>query len=444
MNLTRISGLLGLTVAVAVGCGSQGGPGDSAGGAGADSALDSGADSSAGGSMQGAAGSGAGGRDGSGAMASDGSGAMASDGSGATGSGGLGGSGAGGRSLPDDVEFTYDPSKDMDVETCAATEIASEEIYLDMFVMLDQSLSMGDDCDVGDGDESRWCNSINALYGFFADPTTVGTGVSLGTFSGDSCDVFDMDVGFGLLESGDSNGHLADLEAAMNDEQPNGYTNTQAAVETLIAETASHMPSGTRRTISILITDGAPTRCPDIGTNDDDGHLAEMQELNELLVAHYDATGIPSFIIGMEDPQIQANKLEAIAEGAGAELHSDYCLEGDDECSYYSVPSDGDPQVFMAALESIRSSVLGCEYTVPSSDVGLSDLETLEVRFTPDEGQDELVLEQVGDESSCSSPEQYWVEFPDNEDPIIKLCPATCELRGEDASVDISLKCEGS
>jgi len=445
MKTTKTLTLALLTIGLAaIGCGSDVGSDEGDSGTGG-SASDNGNDSGTGGSGTDsgtggdASDSNLGGQAGSGN--GDGSGAAASSG----GSGNSGNNGTGGLSLPDDIEFEYDPSKDLEPETCADVQIDSEEVFLDMFVILDKSLSMGDDCDVGDTDDSRWCNSINALHGFFADPTTAGTGVSFGTFSGNSCSAFTPGVGFDLLETGDANGHLEDLEDYLNGQSPTGYTNTEAAVETLIAQTVpeSHTPSGTRRTISVLITDGAPTRCPDMENDDDDAHLTELASLNDLLVAHYTDTGVPTFIIGMDDPQIQANKLETLAAGAGAELHTNYCLSGDSDCSYYSVPSDGDKQVFLDALESIRGSVLGCEYVVPSSQVGIADLDTLDVQFTPATGETALGLTRVADEASCSSASEFFVDLS-GDDPVVKLCPATCDLRGEGASVDISLKCEGS
>ena len=342
-----------------------------------------------------------------------------------------------------DTMFTYDPSLDAQPETCAATQIEAEEIFLDMFVILDRSGSMtqpfGNNnsngyCEIGEANVgSRWCNAINALYGFFSDPSTVGTGFSYAEFSDfedDECGAFPMDVGFGILEEGDGNGQLDALEAALNDDNPGGFTHTEAAIHTLIAETNAHVPTGTRRTISVLITDGDPFGCED-----------DRDELNEMLVEHYTSTGIPTFIIGMEG--VSANNLEELAVNAGAAPHTNYCIDGDGECSYYSV-GDGNPAAFMDALANIRSAVLGCEYAVPQADVGLSNLDTLLVQFTPSEGAAEITLEQMADEGACSSDDQYWGDFSGGADPIIKLCPATCATRADGASIDISLECEGS
>jgi hypothetical protein len=403
--------------------GSGGGGSDSdsgTGGAGTDSDTDSGT-----GAHNGSGGSnGTGGSNGSG------------------GEDGLAGSGNGTGGLPTDIEFEYDPSLDMEPETCADVEISSEEIFLDIFVILDRSGSMTQPfgnsdsdgyCDIGQTNVgSRWCNAINSLYGFFSDPTTVGTGFSYGEFSSSKsgCGPFAMDVEFGVIEANDGNNQLANLVTELNDNNPDGFTATEEAMDTLIAETSAHTASGTRRTIGILITDGDPFGGCDTNVNN----------LNALIANHYTATGIPTYIIGMTGAT--ADNLEGMAVGAGAEPHTDYCDPSDTSCSYYSV-GDGNPAAFKAALDSIRKSELGCEYAVPNAEIGVGNLDTLSVVFTPDTGETPIDLVRVGNETTCTDDDEYWVDVG-VDDSIIKLCPATCDLRGDGASVDISLKCEGS
>jgi hypothetical protein len=435
-RVLRVPSLLVLVGLPVLGCGSPSDEavGEPASGAGAPGAS---GNASGGGSSAGSGGGvGAGGASGSGA-------ASASGGVPDPGDGGLddasAGSGSGG-SLPTGIEFEYDPSKDLVPDACASVEIDAEEVFLDIFVILDQSGSMtqplGNNdsdgyCDIGDPNVgSRWCNAINAMYSFFADPTTVGTGVSYAEFEDTGCDAFAMDVPFGILEAGDGNGQLSSLVNAMNDDDPGGATNTEGAIKTLIAETSAHVPTGTRKTIGILITDGAPNGCEE-----------DLQVLNTLLTTHYVDNGIPTFIIGMDG--VSADNLDALATGAGAEVHTDYCIAPDPECSYYSV-GNGDPQAFIAALESIRKSVLGCEYQVPSASVGVGNLDTLDVRFKPSATDAALNLDRVDDEAACSTASEFWVDFNAGADPIVKLCPATCDLRGDGASIDIALTCEGS
>lgn len=424
-----------LTIALAaVGCGTTGGndtdtDADSDSGSGG-TGTDSDSDSGTGGSGSDSdSDSGLGGN----------AGADGGDGSGASGTtGGSSNDGSGG-SLPDDIEFEYDPALDMEPETCADVQIDSEEIFLDIFVILDRSGSMtqpfGDNdsdgyCDVIDdpNNGSRWCNAINSLYGFFSDPTTVGTGFSYGEFSSTGCGAFDMETEFGIIEAGDST-EIDNLVTELNNNNPSGSTNTEGALDTLIAETSAHTASGTRRTIGILITDGDPNGCEE-----------DIDDLNALIADHYTDTGIPTYIIGMTGAS--EDNLEGLAVGAGAEPHTDYCDPSHTSCSYYSV-GDGDPAAFMAALDSIRESVLGCEYAVPNADIGVGNLDTLDVQFTPAAGEDAIGLTRVGNEAACTSDDEYFVD-PGVDDSIIKLCPATCDLRGEGASVDISIKCEGS
>ena len=119
-------------------CGSTGEESDSSSGSGASdsgsgaSDSGSGADGSMGGDDSGSGSSMGGAGNGSGASSSGGSGAGASDVPGDT----------DGDGLPDDISFTYDPTQDQDAETCADVSISSEEVFLDMFLILDSSGSM--------------------------------------------------------------------------------------------------------------------------------------------------------------------------------------------------------------------------------------------------------------------------------------------------------------
>jgi hypothetical protein len=263
-------------------------------------------------------------------------------------------------------------------------------------------------------------------------------GVAYAEFDSTGCGAFAaMDVPFGLIEPGDTNGHLAALNAALANDDPAGRsTATEGAVDTLIEQTTLHVPASSRRAVSILITDGEPSLCFDSGDA-----TTEMQELNALLLTHYQTNDIPSYVIGMDGAS--GPLLEALAVGVGATPHTDNCLGGAVECSYYSVGA-GDPAVFIAALESIRGEAVGCEYTVPQASVGLSVLDSLEVKFTEDVASGPELLERVADELSCSADTQFWIDVSGVDGPVIKLCPETCSRRGPETAVDLSLACEGS
>lgn len=358
---------------------------------------------------------------------------------------------------PDDLVFDYDPSLDAEPEECVAIEIEPQVVQLDMFLVLDRSGSMDapfaedsglGDCNVGNAKTSRWCNAINAIHGFAADSSSVDMGFAYADFAFSPCDGFDMELPFDYIEAGDANGHVAALATALNAAAPGSGTNTAGAVHTLIDQTAAHVPLPNRRTIGILITDGEPYLQPEppqfawqtqacaVESATVNGHLTE---LNEELAAHFEETGIPTFIMGMDG--VNAAPLELLANGAGAAAHASHCISGS-SCHYYSVGS-GQSAVFLAALESIRRSVVGCEFALPDSELGLSDLGSLEVLFTPDSGDVALTLTQRASEAACSGGSDYWLDLG-GATPIVKLCPATCALRGDSPSIDISVSCEGS
>lgn len=364
-------------------------------------------------------------------------------------SGGFGG--MGGAGLPSDIEFTFDPTKDKDAEVCAAKQLEGTQVPLDMFIILDQSLSMASGapsqpiqpvCPIGPAtvlEGNRWCNAITALDGFFTDPSSVGMGIAYSEFESTGCDAFTaMDVPFNVIEAGDTNGHLAALHAALTDDAPDGgFTFTEGAVLTLIDQTSTHVPTGARRAATVLVTDGSPTGCLAAMATEN----AEMVELNALLRAHYQDNDIPNFIIGMDGAD--ADLLEALAVDAGAALHTDNCLPDHTECSYYSV-GNGDPAVFIQALESIRGQAVGCEYAVPRADIGVSVLDSLAVKYKQEATADVELLERVSSEAECVADVQYWVDTSGVDDAIVKLCPNTCDRRGPETTVELELACEGS
>lgn len=365
---------------------------------------------------------------------------------GATSSGGMGG--MGGDGLPSDVSFTFDPTKDKEPDVCAAKQLEGTQIPLDMFIILDQSGSMASGaviqppapaCGIGPAtvlEGSRWCNAITALDGFFKDPSSVGMGIAYSEFESTGCEAFaGMDVPFNVIEAGDANGHLGALFTALSDDGPRNNTFTEGAVLTLIDQTTSHVPTGSRRAVTVLVTDGSPTGCL-TGAAD-----AEMVELNALLKAHYQDKDIPNFIIGMDGAA--GDLLESLAVDAGALLHTDNCLPGHSECSYYSV-GDGDPAVFIQALEAIRGQAVGCEYTVPKADVGVSVLDSLTVKYKQDIASDAEVLQRVGSEADCVADVQYWVDTSGADEAIVKLCQNTCDRRGPETTVEMELACEGT
>ncbi len=385
----------------------------------------------------GAAGGGSGGLGLGGASGGGGAaGAGASAGGGASGAGGVGDAG-----LPD-VSFTYDAGGTTDGgvgDACAAVTAKAEPKPLDMYIMLDKSGSMGSDCNIGSSTASKWCYAVNALSGFFTSTSAPGMGVALQYFpiSGYSCTgnggtEATPAVALGLLP-----GNLNALQNSLNGTVPDGgNTPIEAGLRGLIDYTAKNKKPN-RVMIAILITDGSPNACNTSGT-----YMAGLAS------AHFAASGVRTFVIGMTGASFAT--LEQIAAGGGTTTHpdnvggvTDACGNGNGPCYHWNV-GNGNPQAFVAALQAIQQSAVGCQYNVPKSDAGIVDPDKIEVQYTPGSGAVQK-LQKVANAGACGAGDGWHYDNNANPTTII-LCPATCTKVTNDAKakIDIVLGCLGS
>ena len=386
-----------------------------------------------------------------------------------TGTGGSSGSGAtsaaggasGGEPAVDagwpDVVFSYDAGDTGAPDACASTTVTAEPVPLDLVVILDASGSMvqpgwdyGDrdsadaDCNIDDTIvDSKWCKAINALMDFFEAPTSIGTGVAFRTYTGSQresdCGAYDsLDVDWGIFQGGADDPLLLALEAEMNAQAPGDRTPTERALETIVTYTLARQQANeqsgdsNRKVIGILVTDGEPTTCD-----------TDTANLNQIVVDHYQATEIPTFFIGMTGADYAG--LDEMAQNAGAEQHTDGCNDEATPCSYHDV-GDGNGTVLSDTLELIRQSVIGCQFAVPTTDLGLVDLDSINVQFTPGEGLPaENLPWTLGGEANCADSPGYYTDDDANPTTIL-LCPETCTRAEADptSSVNIELLCEGS
>ena len=356
--------------------------------------------------------------------------------------------------LPD-VVFEYDAGDTGQPEACASMTVTAEPIPLDLVIILDRSWSMVEpgytvwqvdeaDCNIDDTPikDSKWCRAINALMDFFEAPSSVGMGVAFRTFSGDEgdCEAYpSLDVDFGVIQGGADDPLLATLESQMNDQYPDGATPTERALKTIVEFTTARQQENestgdtNRKVIGVLVTDGEPYNCE-----------LDTTALNQIVVDHFDdGAGIPTFFIGMAGADYPG--LNIMATGAGAPEHTEGCNDEVTPCYYYDV-GNGDGTVLVETLEEIRSTVIGCQFAVPTAEVGLVDLDTIEVHFTPAAGEPEETLTRVlGGEDSCDDSDGYYTDDDDNPTTIL-LCPETCRRAEADptSSVSIEILCEGS
>jgi hypothetical protein len=232
---------------------------------------------------------------------------------------------------------------------------------VDMYIMQDRSGSMGTDCNIGDTTNSKWCHAINALSGYFNSSAATGNAAAIQFFPLPNTTQAQCTTGQGYDVAASPTPPPAYTTLPTNafdgllnsqNDTGGGGTPTEAAIRGLTKFTAGNRRGG-RVTIGILVTDGDPNGCDQNLTN-----------LSNLLQAHYAATTLRTFVIGMTGGT-DAN-LEQIAQGGNGPLHdatvgtlTNACGTSPAPCRHWNV-GDGNPQAFIAALAAIQQASNGC------------------------------------------------------------------------------------
>jgi len=223
---------------------------------------------------------------------------------------------------------------------------------------------MGNDCNIGQTTNSKWCKSVNALSGYFKSAGANGQSAALqffplATHKDTLCGTGDQYNVGAIPATGYTTLPSTSFDALLNSTTPdnagNNGTPTEGAIRGLTRFTA--LPANRtpgKVTIGILITDGDPNGCDE-----------DLTHLSDLLQAHYTATKIRTYVIGMQGATF--GNLEKIAVGGNAPDHADKvgaitdaCGNGNGPCKAWNV-GDGDPTVFTAALAAIQESADGCK-----------------------------------------------------------------------------------
>jgi hypothetical protein len=345
-----------------------------------------------------------------------------------------------------------DGSVDRDA-ACVAEAVPALPIALDMYLILDRSGSMSPDCNVGSATNSRWCYAINALAGFFAAPTSNGLGVALGfsphgtctwtdsTHTAQTCCSVETECCRGD-DDDDPEVPLAELPGSygalfskLNEQIPNGTTSPlEAALLGLTRYTTANKRSE-RQMIGVIVTDGNPNGCN-----------PSVPYLAGILSNHRAETGQLTFVIGMtpenEKPtdKIKVNHevLEQLAIAGGATPHTTHCAGGINPCSFYDVGA-GESKAFVDALQQIQRSIVGCRFTMPTTDAGLVDPNTFAVEWSSATEATPIRLPRLNSRDDCG--EGWYAEQGE-----FALCDKTCSLLQGNLQVriDVLAGCLGS
>jgi hypothetical protein len=193
-------------------------------------------------------------------------------------------------------------------------------------------------------------------------------------------------------------------------------THIEGALRGMSVYTRTHRTDG-REMIGVLMTDGDPNGCQE-----------NVATLASIISNHLAATGIRTFIIGMEGAT-DAN-LARYADAGGAELHDNWCGSATPPCRFWNV-GNGSGNAIASALSAIiqQASPMPCEIAasgfVPPSGENV-DWGKVNVNFA-DQGAT-TTIGRVPDAAACPSDKPAWYYDIPAAPTAIQLCPAACDL----------------
>jgi hypothetical protein len=360
-------------------------------------------------------------------------------------SSGFGSSGASGGDGDGSTTDSGDPSDaDLNADSACAQANAQATLKpLDMFIMFDRSISMGPgDCDVGGNTASPWCYAINALATYLKGTSATGNAASLqffgqggGPATSNTCATgagFDVSVVPGGA-TGYTNLPSTAFDAALNAANPDQYTPLEPAIRGITAFTgnATNKRAG-RTTIGILITDAStPLDC---STN--------WTTMAGLLSAHATASGVKTYVIGMNGANF--TNLETLAVAGGGPSHADAvgaatdaCGNGNGPCHHWNAGDGTTSAPLVEALKQIQGLAVGCTFTIPAPSAGTIDFNQVKVEYLPNGQTPAQQLAKVNDAAGCSGAGWY---YDDNTTPTsVSLCPSSCTTVQADANAKLNV-----
>lgn len=358
---------------------------------------------------------------GSGATGSGATGSGATGGTGIVVTGGSGGSGGTGASAGSGSAMGGSAGMSM----CAGQEYAQKtSSALDIYFVFDRTGSMGKDCAYVHGDmppvSSKACYATYAVSDYLINvSSSVDTRLAFQFMSQpNDCDGTPYEtplVDLTKLPVTASDPLIADIS---NETFKGGLgTHIEGALRGMAAYTAAHRTDG-REMIGVLMTDGDPEGCEQ-----------NISTLAKIISDQQQATGIRTFIIGMEGATEQ--NLETLAAAGGADPHADWCGDLNGPCHYWNVGA-GSGDAITNALTAIvqQAAPIPCEFPVsgfsPPSGQKL-DFGKVNVTLTDQAGK-ATTIGQVPNQGGCPDDVPAWYYDDPTAPKSIELCSNACKL----------------
>lgn len=409
----RAASVASMVALMAFGCSSDdgnGGDDDGAGNRSGSGSGGSGASTSTGGTGAGTGGSGTG---------TGGSGTGSGGGS-SGGSGGSGGTVAACPGLP--LQSSGSSGAAGSGEACAGVSYEAERVDVDMYIMMDRSVSMAET--VPGTDRIRWEFVREAVERFVSHPDAadVRMGIQFFNQSGEKNDEIDCDVSryaTPAVAIGPASEVGDDIVAAIADTRPGGFTPTLPALQGAVQHAKEWAEENVgRATVVVLVTDGLPTQCQNPVSVSEVAAVAKEAAEGEPRVRTY-AMGIAAGF-----------NLDTIARSGGTK-------------KAFIVDEASIADSFVTNLLNIAENELACEYEIPEPSDGSMqvDVDKVQVVYSPANGDPEEIP-KAGSLADCgkSSVGGWYYDNPANPTKIM-VCPCTCE-RFAAGRVDVRLGCE--
>lgn len=321
-------------------------------------------------------------------------------------------------------------------DECVGEVAEGELLPLNMLIMMDRSISMGDaeeDYLIPETGAIKWEETRKGLEEFLGLPAARGLGVGIDYFNQNSCDpqqyaTPEVDI-TPLPDAADA------VMASYDEWDPAGNTPLAPALEgALIAAKDWKQDNPGRRIIVVLVTDGVPNGCGAKATGSEEEFEAAVDELSN--VAADGLAGepsVPTWVLGIQGQEVSADDFQftvsSVAEAGGGEP---VIIKANDSLA----------TEFADALERIRAGAgLPCSYRVPLPPAGEQlDLAQVNVLLNPEGFAPEPVFHVAGPDQ-C----EYggWYYDPPNDPEAIELCPSTCDAVDDldDARFEVLFGC---
>ncbi|HEX4338960.1 MAG TPA: hypothetical protein VH062_23800 [Polyangiaceae bacterium] len=294
------------------------------------------------------------------------------------------------------------PQSRDDAGACTGDQAAAEKIQLDLYVMIDQSLSMTAPDASG---MTRWAAVTGALQQFYQSPDSAGIGVGQQFFGlgllGSSCTATDYQTP--EVEIAPLPGNLMPLTSSLAMHGPSSVTPTPAALQGAILHAQDWKMKNPAHAVAVLlVTDGEPDLCglvPDV--------------VNAATAGAMGTPPVQTFVLGVGTSLDALNQV-AMAGGSGQA----YIVSGTTNVA----------GSVLDALNKIRAATaLPCQFTLPAPDPSKPpfDYDKVNVVYTP-QGAAQQVVYYTADPAACNPMQLAWHYDDINKPTRIELCPDTC------------------